>query len=89
MDPDSSGEKVDIYFPRVKEDSMAYQRDHILLEFGGRNRGKPTDRKPVVSYLSGIAVHPHPALYWTPLDYLVPERWRHSRLDFVFHLTSH
>lgn len=34
---------------------MAYQRDHILLEFGGRNRGKPTDLMPVVSYLSGIA----------------------------------
>ncbi|ASG69766.1 nucleotidyl transferase AbiEii/AbiGii toxin family protein [Salmonella enterica] len=55
MEPDSGGEKVDIYFPRVKEDSMAYQRDHILLEFGGRNRGKPTDLMPVVSYLSGIA----------------------------------
>ncbi len=47
--------KIDIYFPRVKEDSMAYQRDHILLEFGGRNRGKPTELMPVVSYLSGIA----------------------------------
>lgn len=34
---------------------MAYQRDHILLEFGGRNRGKPTELMPVVSYLSGIA----------------------------------
>ncbi|WP_445496268.1 nucleotidyl transferase AbiEii/AbiGii toxin family protein [Photorhabdus sp. SF281] len=55
METNSSGEKVDIYFPRVKEDSMAYQRDHILLEFGGRNRGEPTARMPVVSYLSGIA----------------------------------
>lgn len=55
MEPDSGGEKIDIYFPRVKEDSMAYQRDHILLEFGGRNRGKPTELMPVVSYLSGIA----------------------------------
>ncbi|MFP1821497.1 nucleotidyl transferase AbiEii/AbiGii toxin family protein [Lonsdalea quercina] len=55
IEPASGGEKVDIYFPRVKEDSMSYQRDHILLEFGGRNRGKPTDLMPVVSYLSGIA----------------------------------
>lgn len=55
MEPNSGGEKVDIYFPRVKEDSMAYQRDHILLEFGGRNRGKPINRMPVVSYLSEIA----------------------------------
>lgn len=35
--------------------TFLYQRDHILLEFGGRNRGKPTNLMPVVSYLSGIA----------------------------------
>ncbi|MGS9174635.1 nucleotidyl transferase AbiEii/AbiGii toxin family protein, partial [Salmonella enterica subsp. enterica serovar Infantis] len=34
---------------------MAYQRDHNLLDFGGRNRGKPTELMPVVSDLSGIA----------------------------------
>lgn len=55
MDTDSGVESDDIYFPRVKEDSIAYQRDHILLEFGGRNRGKPTGLMPVVSYLSEIA----------------------------------
>lgn len=54
MENDGDGEKVDIYFPRVKEDSTAYQRDHILLEFGGRNRGKPTDLMPVMNYLSVI-----------------------------------
>lgn len=55
IEPESNGENVDIHFPRVMADSAAYQRDHILLEFGGRNRGKPTNMMPVVSYLSGIA----------------------------------
>ncbi|MBG0709921.1 nucleotidyl transferase AbiEii/AbiGii toxin family protein [Enterobacter hormaechei] len=54
LEAESRGEKVDIFFPRVHADSAAYQRDHILLEFGGRNRGKPTDTITVSSYLSGI-----------------------------------
>lgn len=54
MEEGSGGEKVDIFFPRVHEDAAAYQRDHILLEFGGRNRGKPTDTIAVASYLSQI-----------------------------------
>lgn len=54
LEEGSGGEKVDIFFPRVHEDAAAYQRDHILLEFGGRNRGKPTDTIVVASYLSQI-----------------------------------
>ena len=36
---------------RGKDD---YQLDHILLEFGGRNRGKPTAEIEISSYLSAI-----------------------------------
>ncbi|MFW8062645.1 nucleotidyl transferase AbiEii/AbiGii toxin family protein, partial [Klebsiella pneumoniae] len=50
LEAESRGEKVDIFFPRVHADAAAYQRDHILLEFGGRNRGKPTDTITVSSY---------------------------------------
>lgn len=54
LEAESHGERVDIFFPRVHTDAAAYQRDHILLEFGGRNRGKPTDTLTVHSYLSEI-----------------------------------
>lgn len=51
MEDDSGGEKIDIYFPRVTKGTHDYQLDHILLEFGGRNRGKPTNTVNVNCYL--------------------------------------
>lgn len=55
VEPHSNGEKVDIHFPRVTQGSNDYQLDHILLEFGGRNRGKPTQKIDVNCYLDSIA----------------------------------
>lgn len=54
LEPNSSGEKIDIHFPRVTRGKNDYQLDHILLEFGGRNRGKPTAEIEINSYLSDI-----------------------------------
>lgn len=51
MEEGSDGEKIDIHFPRVTRGTHDYQLDHILLEFGGRNRGKPTDTIAVDCYL--------------------------------------
>lgn len=54
LEPNSAGEKIDIHFPRLTKHAKDYQLDHILLEFGGRNRGKPT--KPILtqSYLAEV-----------------------------------
>ena len=52
IEPDSKGEKVDIHFPRTTRGSNDYQLDHVLLEFGGRNRGKPTEALNVETYLN-------------------------------------
>lgn len=54
LEPDSEGEKVDIHFPRVTKSAKDYQLDHILLEFGGRNRGKPTNTISTNCYLSEV-----------------------------------
>ena len=51
MEVNSEGEKIDVHFPRVTKGTHDYQLDHILLEFGGRNRGKPTDTIAVDCYL--------------------------------------
>ncbi len=51
IEGDSRGEKIDIHFPRVTRGTNDYQLDHILLEFGGRNRGKPTNTIAVDCYL--------------------------------------
>jgi len=51
IEDDSGGEKIDIHFPRVTKGTHDYQLDHILLEFGGRNRGKPTNTVAVDCYL--------------------------------------
>ena len=50
----SSGEKIDIHFPHVAFQNGSYQLEHVLLEFGGRNRGRPTVSKPITTYLSEI-----------------------------------
>lgn len=56
VEPDSKGEKVDIYFPRTTRGANDYQLDHILLEFGGRNRGKPTSPLNIGTYLDECAL---------------------------------
>lgn len=54
LEPGSGGEKIDIHFPRVTKNAKDYQLDHILLEFGGRNRGKPTKTITTYCYLGEI-----------------------------------
>ncbi len=55
LDADSKGEKINIRYPRLAKDINNYQLDYILLEFGGRNRGRPTVTKQVDTYLSEVA----------------------------------
>jgi len=54
LDQESSGEKIEVYFPRVVKGNNNYQLDYILLEFGGRNRGKPTKTIEINCYLNDI-----------------------------------
>lgn len=54
LDVDSKGEKINISYPRLAKDINNYQLDYILLEFGGRNRGRPTITKQVKTYLSEV-----------------------------------
>jgi hypothetical protein len=55
LEEDSLGEKIDIHFPRVTRGTHDYQLDHILLEFGGRNRGKPIESIDIDCYMDSIA----------------------------------
>lgn len=55
LDLNSKGEKIHIRYPRLAKDINNYQLDYILLEFGGRNRGRPTVAKQVDTYLSEVA----------------------------------
>lgn len=55
LDENSLGEKIDIHFPRVTKGGLNYQLDHVLLEFGGRNRGKPTESIPIDCYMDSVA----------------------------------
>lgn len=50
----SGGEKIDVHFPHVAFEDSSYQLAHVLLEFGGRNRGRPTVSKEVNTYLADI-----------------------------------
>ena len=54
LDQGSKGEKINIRYPRLAKDINNYQLDYILLEFGGRNRGRPTVAKQVDTYLSEV-----------------------------------
>jgi hypothetical protein len=54
LEPGSKGEKVNIHFPRLSSHDSNYQLDYILLEFGGRNRGRPTVSHKVACYLSEL-----------------------------------
>lgn len=55
LEEGSLGEKIDIHFPRVTRGNYDYQLDHVLLEFGGRNRGKPTESIDVDCYMDSIS----------------------------------
>ena len=52
--PDCGGEKIEVHFPRVTSNMNRYQLDYVLLEFGGRNRGRPTKEHLVTCYLSEL-----------------------------------
>jgi len=54
LEADSNGEKIDVHFPRVTTDGSEYQLDHVLLEFGGRNRGRPTETHNIGCYLVDV-----------------------------------
>ena len=54
LDANSKGEKIEIQYPHVVNSGSGYQLDHILLEFGGRNRGCPTQQIAVQSYLASV-----------------------------------
>lgn len=54
LEPDSNGEKIDVYFPGVINPTGNYQLEHILLEFGGRNRGRPTQRHSIGCYVAEV-----------------------------------
>lgn len=54
LEPGSSGEKIQIHFPRVTTNDKRYQLDYVLLEFGGRNRGRPTQAKAITTYISEV-----------------------------------
>lgn len=55
LELDSGGEKIDIRFPRVTTNDNRYQLDHVLLEFGGRNRGRPTITHETHCYLAEVS----------------------------------
>ena len=54
LEPGSKGEKVNVHFPRLSSNDSNYQLDYILLEFGGRNRGRPTVSHKVECYLAEL-----------------------------------
>jgi len=54
LEEGTNGEKINVYFPRVTTNDNAYQLDHVLLEFGGRNRGRPTKAHNIDCYLSEV-----------------------------------
>lgn len=53
-DAESKGEKVLISYPSVTTTDNQYHLDYVLLEFGGRNRGKPTEPSKLTTYLSEV-----------------------------------
>ncbi|MEX0624211.1 nucleotidyl transferase AbiEii/AbiGii toxin family protein [Saccharospirillum sp.] len=54
LEAESQGEKINVHFPRVIKGDNNYHLDHVLLEFGGRNRGQPTETHAIESYLVDI-----------------------------------
>ena len=54
LEENTKGENIHIQFPRVTDGDGQYQLDYILLEFGARNRGRPTVKKQIQSYLAEL-----------------------------------
>jgi len=54
LEAGSNAEKIDILFPRVTTNDNQYHLDHVLLEFGGRNRGRPTSPHNISCYLAEV-----------------------------------
>ena len=54
LEADSHGEKINVHFPPVIKGDSNYHLDHVLLEFGGRNRGQPTETHVIASYLEDV-----------------------------------
>lgn len=54
LEAESHGEKVNVHFPRMVNGDNNYHLDYVLLEFGGRNRGQPTETHTIESYLADI-----------------------------------
>ena len=50
----SQGEKIHIHYPSVTQNHAGYHLDHILLEFGGRNFGRPTTPIEIQSYVADL-----------------------------------
>lgn len=55
LEAGSQGEKINVHFPRVITGDNNYHLDHVLLEFGGRNRGQPTETHTIESYLVDVS----------------------------------
>jgi len=95
MEDDSGGEKIDIYFPRITRGAHDYQLDHILLEFGGRNRGKPTNTIAIDCYLrhtSGLEklVLPQAQVSAYQTEYILWEKLLGIELESSYYrFTSH
>jgi hypothetical protein len=47
-------EQIEVYYPVVTEQDNQYHLGPVLLEFGARNRGKPTESSTLSTYLSEI-----------------------------------
>lgn len=54
LEADSHGEKINVHFPRVTKSDNNYHLDYVLLEFGGRNRGRPTVAHGVSCYMAEV-----------------------------------
>lgn len=54
LEHDSKGEKINVHFPSVTKGDNHYHLDYVLLEFGARNFGQPTEAYTVESYLMDI-----------------------------------
>lgn len=52
----SHGEKINIHFPKVADSDGVYHLDHVLLEFGGRNRGLPTKEHEIKCFMADVEV---------------------------------
>jgi len=68
LEADSHGEKVNVHFPRMTADSGDYQLDHVLLEFGGRNRGQPTVEHKIGCYLAEVPELSEVACPWATVQ---------------------